>query len=324
MWELYAPDDWTQARNVVAEHPDRLRHLQRLFMIEAGKYNVFPLDDRKFERFNADLAGRPQLIKGNTQKIFGGMGRLSENSVINLKNKSHSVTADVEVSAAGAGGVIVAQGGRFGGWVLYVHDGRPAYCYNLLGLQLFKVYGDTELTPGDHQVRMEFAYDGGGLAKGGNVSLYVDGALVGRGRVDATQPMIFSGDETTDVGNDTATPVSDDYTSDGERIPRAGPMGADRHRRRSPRRRPPDHRRGAVPRGSSPPVATNAHERRVRAAVSFRPSADPCADRGRSERVPTSVAVHAVTQWHYLIGDEGALMFVGDADVAHLIVGAEG
>ena len=213
VWELYAPDDWTQARNVVGEHPDRLRHLQRLFMIEAGKYNVFPLDDRKFERFNADLAGRPQLIKGNTQKIFGGMGRLSENSVINLKNKSHSVTADVEVSASGAGGVIVAQGGRFGGWVLYVHERRPAYCYNLLGLQLFKIYGETELTPGDHQVRMEFAYDGGGLAKGGEASLYVDGSLAGRGRVDATQPMIFSGDETTDVGNDTATPVSDDYTS---------------------------------------------------------------------------------------------------------------
>ena len=134
VWELYAPDDWTQAHNVAAEHPDRLRHLQRLFLIEAAKYNVFPLDDRKFERFNSDLAGRPQLVKGNTQMLFGGMGRLSENSVINLKNKSHAVTADLTVPAAGAAGVIVAQGGRFGGWVLYVHDGRPAYCYNLLGV----------------------------------------------------------------------------------------------------------------------------------------------------------------------------------------------
>ncbi len=166
VWELYSPDDWTQARNVAAEHPDRLRYLQRLFLIEAAKYNVFPLDDRKFERFNADLAGRPQLIKGNTQLLFGGMGRLSENSVINLKNKSHAVTADLTVRTAGAGGVIVAQGGRFGGWVLYVHDGKPAYCYNLLGVQQFKVHADTDLTPGDHQVRMEFDYDGGGLGQG--------------------------------------------------------------------------------------------------------------------------------------------------------------
>ena len=168
MWELYGPDDWTQSHDLAADDPDRLRYLQRLFLIEAAKYNVLPLDDRKFERFNADLAGRPQLIKGNTQLLFGGMGRLSENSVINLKNKSHSVTADVSVSTAGAGGVIVSQGGRFGGWALYVHDGKPAYCYNLLGVQLFKVYADTQLKPGDHQVRMEFDYDGGGLAKGGD------------------------------------------------------------------------------------------------------------------------------------------------------------
>ena len=96
-------------------------------------------------------------MKGNTQMLFGGMGRLSENSVINIKNKSHALTADVSVAASGAGGVIIAQGGRFGGWALYVHEGRPAYCYNLLGVQQFTVYGDTELTPGDHQVRMEFA-----------------------------------------------------------------------------------------------------------------------------------------------------------------------
>ncbi len=108
--------------------------------------------------------------------------------------------------------MIVAQGGAFGGWVLYAKDGRPAYCYNLLGLRRFKVYGDTEIPAGEHQVRAEFAYDGGGLGKGGTVTLYVDGKPVGEGRVDGTQPMIFSGDETTDVGSDTATPVSDDYS----------------------------------------------------------------------------------------------------------------
>jgi arylsulfatase A-like enzyme len=213
VWELYSPEDWTQAHNLAAEQPERLRDLQRLFLIEAAKYDVLPLDDRRYERFNSDLAGRPQLVKGNTQLLFGGMGRLSENSVINLKNKSHALTADVSVAPSGAGGVIIAQGGRFGGWALYLHQGRPAYCYNLLGVQQFTVYGDTEVKPGDHQVRMEFTYDGGGLGKGGDVTLYLDGGLVGQGRVDATQPMIFSADETTDLGGDSATPVSNDYDS---------------------------------------------------------------------------------------------------------------
>jgi arylsulfatase len=107
--------------------------------------------------------------------------------------------------------VIIAQGGAFGGFSLYLHDGKPAYCYNLFGLQRFKIYGDTEIPAGEHQVRMEFAYDGGGLAKGGTVSLYVDGNKAGEGRVEATEPMMFSGDETTDVGNDGGTPVSDDH-----------------------------------------------------------------------------------------------------------------
>src|SRR4051794_24026593 len=152
-----------------------------------------------------------RLVKGNTQLLFGGMRRLSERSVINIKNKSHAVTADLTVAAGGAAGVIIAQGGHFGGWALYVHDGKPAYCYNLLGVQQFTTYADAVLEPGDHQVRMEFAYDGGGLGKGGNIRLYIDGNAVGEGRVDATQPMIFSADETTDLGNDSATPVSGDY-----------------------------------------------------------------------------------------------------------------
>ena len=169
VWELYGPDDWTQARNLAAEQPEQLKHLQRLFLIEAGKYNVLPLDDRRVERFNADIAGRPQLIRGNRQILFGGMGRLSENSVVVLKNKSHSVTCEVDVPEGGAEGVIVAQGGAFGGWTIYAHEGRPAYCYNLFGLQQFKVYGDAPLPAGRHQVRVEFTYDGGGLAKGGTV-----------------------------------------------------------------------------------------------------------------------------------------------------------
>jgi arylsulfatase A-like enzyme len=211
VWELYGPDDWTQAHDLAKEQPEKLVELQRLFLMEAGKYNVLPLDDRRFERFNADLAGRPQLVRGNSQLLFGGMGRLSENSVVVTKNKSHAITAQVEVPETGANGVIVAQGGAFGGFALYAKDGKPAYCYNQFGLQRYKIYGSDPIPAGQHQVRMEFSYDGGGVGKGGDVVLYVDGEKVGEGRVDATVPMVFSADETTDVGSDSATPVSDDY-----------------------------------------------------------------------------------------------------------------
>ena len=211
-WELYGPDDWTQSRNLASEQPDILAHLQRLFLIEATKYNVLPLDDRRVERFNADIAGRPQLVSGNSQILYGGMGRLSENSLIVLKNKSHAVTAEIVVPKSGANGTIVAQGGAFGGWSIYAKDGRPAYCYNLFGVRQFKVYGPDAIPAGEHQVRVEFAYDGGGLGKGGTATLYLDGQKVGEGRVDATVPLVFSADETADVGNDTGTPVTDDLT----------------------------------------------------------------------------------------------------------------
>jgi arylsulfatase A-like enzyme len=213
VWELYAPDDWTQAHDLSAEQPEKLRELQRLFLIEATKYNVLPLDDRRVERFNPELAGRPQLVKGNRQLLFGGMKRLSENSIVVLKNKSYAITAEIEVPAGGANGVIAAQGGAFGGWSLYANKGKPAYCYNLFGLQQFKVYGEEPLAEGEHQIRVEFAYDGGGLGKGGSASLYVDGAKVGEGRVDGTVPMVFSADETLDIGSDSGTPVSDDLST---------------------------------------------------------------------------------------------------------------
>jgi arylsulfatase A-like enzyme len=211
VWELYGPDDWTQSRDLSSEHPEKLHDMQRLFLIEATKNNVLPLDDRRVERFNPDLAGRPTLIHGNSQVLFGGMGRLSENSVVALKNKSHAVTGQIVVPEGGASGVIVAQGGAFGGFSLYLHEGKPAYCYNLFGLQRFKVYGDESVPPGEHQIRMEFTYDGGGLGKGGDVTLFLDGTPVGNARVEGTVPMLFSADETTDVGGDGGTPVSDDY-----------------------------------------------------------------------------------------------------------------
>ena len=219
VWELYdTRTDWSQAHDLAAEMPEKLAELQQLWLEEARRYNVLPLDDRRFERFNADLVGRPVLVRGNSQLLFGGMARLTENTTINIKNKSHAVTAEVVVPVTGAEGVIIAQGGAYAGWSLYAKDGKPTYCYNLLGLQRFKIVGESPIPSGEHQVRMEFAYDGGGLAKGGTVTLYVDGEKVGEGRVDATVPMIFSGDETADIGSDTASPVSDDYTSAASRF----------------------------------------------------------------------------------------------------------
>jgi arylsulfatase A-like enzyme len=214
VWELYDTNtDWSQAHDVAAEYPDKLEQLKRLWLIEAVKYNVLPLDDRRIERFNSDIAGRPELVKGNSQILYGGMGRLSENSVINLKNKSHSVTAEIVVPDGGGHGVIIAQGGAFAGWCVYLNEGKPKYCHNLAGLLRFYVEAESTVPPGEHQVRMEFAYDGGGLAKGGAVTLYIDGEKVGEGRAEATVPMIYSGDETCDVGYDSGTAVSEDYTS---------------------------------------------------------------------------------------------------------------
>jgi arylsulfatase A-like enzyme len=216
VWELYdTSKDWTQARDLSKTMPDKLRHLQELFMIEASKYSVFPLDDRRMERFNADLAGRPQLIRGNTQILFGGMGRLTENSVVVMKNKSYSVTAELEVPKTGAQGVIIAQGGSTNGWSLYAKDGKLKHCYNLLGVKLSFVEGTKPIPVGKHQVRVEFKYDGGGLAKGGTVSLYVDGKKDGEGRIEMTIPMIISADETCNVGRDEGSPVSPDYGSRG-------------------------------------------------------------------------------------------------------------
>jgi arylsulfatase len=195
--------------------PETLHDLQRLWLIEATRYNVLPLDDRGLERAIPEKAGRPVLIMGNSQILIGGMGRLSENSVVNIKNKSHAVTAEIAVPKSGAEGVIVAQGGNIGGWSLYVKGGKLKYCYNLLGVQYFYVEAADALSEGDHQVRMEFAYAGGGLGKGGTVSLYVDGRKVGEGTVAATAAMVFSADDGCDVGEDTGAPVSPEYGARG-------------------------------------------------------------------------------------------------------------
>ncbi|WP_136708992.1 arylsulfatase [Agromyces sp. H66] len=211
VWELYAAEDWTQAHDLSAQMPDKLHALQRLWLIEAVKHNVVPLDDRLAERFNADIAGRPQLIHGNRQLFFGGMQGLNFGVVLPVYNKSHAITAEVIVPESGAKGVIFAQGGIPGGFSLYAKDGRLTYCYNFCGIEHHFVQGVQALPAGKHQVRMEFTYDGGGIAKGGNVSLFVDGDRVGEGRLERTEPFAFSADETVDVGMERGSPVSPHY-----------------------------------------------------------------------------------------------------------------
>jgi arylsulfatase A-like enzyme len=213
VWELYDTNtDWTQSKDLAKENPEKLAKMQRMFLIEATKYGVLPLDDRSFERFNADLAGRPQLIKGKSQMLFGGMSRLPEHAVLQMHNKSYSLTAEIEVPESGANGVIVAMGAGIGGWSLYAKDGKLKHCYNFFGIEHFFAESQQAIPAGKHQVRMEFAYDGGGLAKGGGVSLYVDGKKDGEGRVERTVPMLF-GTDTCDVGKDAGSPVSPDYTA---------------------------------------------------------------------------------------------------------------
>jgi arylsulfatase len=216
VWELYdTTKDWSQAKDLSKEMPEKLHELQRLWLIEATRYKVLPLDDRLMEKMNPDTAGRPVLIKGTTQLLFGGMGHLGENCLLNLKNKSHSVTAEIVVPETGAEGVIVSQGANIGGWSLYAKDGKLKYCYNWGGFKHFFVEGSTPIPAGEHQVRMEFAYAGGGLGKGGTATLFVDGKKVGEGEIGATLAIIFSADDGCDVGQDGGAPVSPDYGAQG-------------------------------------------------------------------------------------------------------------
>ncbi|MBV8153460.1 MAG: arylsulfatase, partial [Candidatus Eremiobacteraeota bacterium] len=210
VWELYdTTKDWSQAHDLAREMPDKLHELQRLWIIEATRNGVLPMDDRTAERFNSDIAGRPVLIKGNTQVLAAGMGGLNENGIVNVKNKSHSITSELLVpDGVTPNGVIISQGGIGGGWMFYVKDGTLKYFYNFVGLKHFVVQANEQLTAGKHQVRMEFAYDGGGLAKGANVTLYIDGKAVGQGRIDQSVPMVFSADETSDVGVKHGSPMT--------------------------------------------------------------------------------------------------------------------
>jgi arylsulfatase len=218
IWELYdTSNDFSLVNDLSSKHPEKLAELQALFMEEAGKNQALPIDDRGVERVNAAIAGRPDLTGDRTSiTLAEGMTGMTENVFLNIKNKSKTITAEVEVPSSGGNGAIIVQGGRFGGWALYVLDGVPAYDYNFLGLQRFTVAATEKLKAGKSTITFDFAYDGGGLAKGGTGALYVNGTKVGEGRIERTQPMIFSADETADVGIDLATPVVESIGSEAE------------------------------------------------------------------------------------------------------------
>ena len=212
-WELYdTRNDFSLATDLAAKEPAKLKELQNLFMDEAVKYNVLPIDDRVFERINAALVGRPDLMAGRTSlTVYEGMTGMSENVFINTKNRSHTITAEVNIPKSGGRGVILAQAGRFGGWSLYLKNGVPTYTYNFLGLKRFTIAAKKPLPAGKATIRYEFAYDGGGLAKGGTGTILVNDMKVAEGRIERTQPMIFSADEGADVGEDGETPVVENY-----------------------------------------------------------------------------------------------------------------
>jgi arylsulfatase A-like enzyme len=212
-WELYdTTKDWSQAKDLSKEMPDKLRELQELFLIEAAKYNVFPLDDRRYERFNPAIAGRPDLAGDRkTMTFYAGMDTMMENTVLNIKNRSHTITAEVEVSAGKTDGVILAQGGRFAGWSLYVKDGITKYVHNWFDIEYSNVEATEKLPEGTVNVRYHFDFDGDQPGVGGTGRLYYNDQLVGEGKITKTVPFVFSADETLDVGGDLAMPVTDDY-----------------------------------------------------------------------------------------------------------------
>jgi arylsulfatase len=213
IWELYdTTQDFSLVNDLAVAQPEKLQEMKDLFMEEARTHRALPIDDRVVERVNAAIAGRPDLMAGRTSlTLSAGMDSMSENVFINIKNRSLSITADVVIPAGGANGVILAQAGRFGGWSFYLKDGKPTYCYNFIGLEEYKVSAPEALPAGACTVRMNFDYDGGGLGKGGTATILVNGEAVASGRIERTQPMIFSADETAGVGVDDATPVTADY-----------------------------------------------------------------------------------------------------------------
>jgi arylsulfatase len=212
-WQLYdLAHDFSEANDMAAQNPGKLKQLQDLFWVEAKKYNVLPLDDRFIER--ADPSNRPSLLEGRTKfDYFPGLRRVPESSSPNVKNKSHTITVDVDMPKSGGDGVLVAAGGTVAGYALFIKEGKPVYDYNYFSVEHFKIAGKDRLTPGPHSIRFEFKYDGGGVGKGGTGSLFVDGKLAGTTHIGKTVPGRFSADETFDTGEDSGSAVSELYTA---------------------------------------------------------------------------------------------------------------
>ncbi|MFI7413836.1 arylsulfatase [Streptomyces sp. NPDC049627] len=215
VWELYAPDDHAQCRDLAAEQPERLRKLQDLFLIEAAKYDVFPLDDRKVLRMDSELVGRPRLGNGRAVTLYPGMRHLNESVLPDTKNRSWTVTAQIEVGDEPARGAVVAQGGRFAGWALFLREGAPAFHYSWVDREHYEISAPEPLGPGRHTLRYRFTYDGGGVGKGGLGQLFVDGEPAGSVRLNHTVPFVYHATEWLDVGEDNGVPVTDYGTRGG-------------------------------------------------------------------------------------------------------------
>jgi hypothetical protein len=209
-WELYnLANDFSQANDLAAKHPEKLKELQDAFWIEAKKYNVLPLDDRFAERLDPRL--RPNLLAGRTRfTYYSGAIAIPESSAANTKNTSHTITATIEAPPGVADGVLVAEGGVAGGYALYIKEGRPVYEYNYVGQTRTKISSSKVLSPGPATIHLEFKYDGGGLGKGGTATLFINDEKVGAGRIEKTEIARF-GTENFDVGMDAGSPVSEDY-----------------------------------------------------------------------------------------------------------------
>jgi arylsulfatase len=214
-WELYNIEkDFSLVNDIAKANPEKLKELQDLFEKEAIANNVYPLDDRSYERFNAAIAGRPDLMGDRKSlTLFDGMDGLLENTFLNIKNSSKTIVANVSLKGNDKG-VILAQGGKFGGWALYMNNGKPSYTYNYFGLKSYTVESSKKISSSNAEIKLEFTYDGNGNGKGGLAKIFVDGKQVAKGRIDKTQPLVFSADETADVGKDEATQVANNVFKD--------------------------------------------------------------------------------------------------------------
>jgi arylsulfatase len=210
-WELYdVTRDPTEAHNLADSNPDKLHDLQLLFYAEAAKYNVLPIDNSKTVRMGPGI--RPSLNEGKTAfTYYEGDTRIPEGSSPETKNRSFTIKADVEVPANGANGMIITQGGLFGGWALYLDKGKPTFFYNTINVYHYNIASSQVLPSGKHSLVFDFKYDGGGLGKGGTGTLSVDGKQVAQAKIEHTVPVRYALDEGLDVGEDTGTPVNLTY-----------------------------------------------------------------------------------------------------------------